>query len=96
MTSRVGINQLANHLLIGRVILLRGLLEEGNTRFAERHGYLHALLLEGQFFRRGQEIPDHTQIAKRFIRVFDFLFHKEPFPFASILPQRYESDVLCT
>ena len=53
MTGGVGIDQLPDHLLIGGMILLRGLLEELDARLAQRHGHLHALFLESQLLGRG-------------------------------------------
>ncbi|MEK7288154.1 MAG: hypothetical protein AAB091_06310, partial [Elusimicrobiota bacterium] len=91
MVSRVGIDQFAKHLLIWSVVLFSGLFEEFDARFAERHRHLNALLFESQLFRRRQKILDYPKFSERLIRVFYFLFHKQPFLFSSIQLQKSES-----
>ena len=87
MTARVGVNQPPDHLLIWRTVFLRRLLEEGDAGLAERDGDLYDLFFEDQVFGRGKKVPDPPEPAKRFVSVFDFLFHREPFLFSNIPPR---------
>ena len=80
VTARVGIDEPAYHLLVGGVVLFRGLLEELHARFAQRHRYFDAFVFESEFLRRRQEILDQPDLPKRLIRVLYFLFYKWPSP----------------
>lgn len=72
---RVDVDDPADHLLVRRAVLLRFLLEELDTRLAQRDRDLHVAFLQHEFIRRRQEVPDNLSFPNGFIGVFCFLFH---------------------
>jgi len=87
MTGYVEVDEASNHLLILCVVFCRFPLEEVDAGFTQSNRDLDVALLECQFLRGRQEVVNYTQIAQRFISVFDFVLHIFSFLFASILRQ---------
>jgi len=89
MLSYIEIEQSADHLLVLGVVLLCLGLEEVHTGLAQPDRHLDLLFLEGQIFRRGEEISDNLHITNWPIAIECFLLHKYAYLSSSILHQRY-------
>src|SRR3989304_6967202 len=79
----IGVEQLADHALVLRVVLARLRLEELDAALAQGDGHLHALFAEDEILRARQKIRNDSQVSEGLVRVLDFLAPRFAFLFAS-------------
>ena len=90
MMVGIRIEQAPNHALILRTMLLCLALEELDAAFAQGDRDLDSLIPEDKIFRGRKEVRNDLWVAEWFVRVPDSLAHRFAFPFANILPRRFE------